>query len=373
MKKIKVLILTSWYSPSNPVAGSFVTEHVLAISSFCKPVIISHCRGKSFKKWIYEDEIEGIERWRVEPLIDIPNLHLIQLIGILKVVMINLKRKNFVPDVIHVHALGSSLEGFILSKLLKVPLIITEHWSGFKLKKLNFLQRITVRIVYNKADIILPVSKCLREAIKSYGVRNNFEVIPNPVDLQKFSFRKRGRKKRIKRILFVGGLVPVKGFDNLLYAIYKLSKRRKDFVLDVIGNGNREKYEELAKNYGCDSIIRFHGYLCKSKVSEFMGESDFLVLPSLCETFGCVLIEAMATGLPVVATNTGGIKEIVDEKKGLLVEPGNVEELIKAIDYMLDNYDKYSSEEIRKYVEERFSRERVGEMLFEIYKKLLSL
>jgi len=101
-----------------------------------------------------------------------------------------------------------------------------------------------------------------------------------------------------------------------------------------------------------------------------MRECDFFVLPSFYENFGVVYIEAMACGKPVIATNAGGPKEIVNEDIGVLVPPKDVEALIKAIEYMLDNYQNYSTEKIAQYAKKRFSYEAIGKILDEVYKSI---
>lgn len=95
------------------------------------------------------------------------------------------------------------------------------------------------------------------------------------------------------------------------------------------------------------------------------------MLPSLGETFGVVYIEAMASGLPIVATNVSGIPEIVNKDTGILVPPKNIDALAEAIDYMLDHYKDYSPMEISKYTEDRFSYKAVGKLLNCIYENII--
>jgi len=139
------------------------------------------------------------------------------------------------------------------------------------------------------------------------------------------------------------------------------------------GDGpNRSEYEELTNKLGLRDIVSFHGLKTKQEVAEFMRQCDFFVLSSLWENLPCVLIEAMASGLPIVATKVGGIHEIINEKVGVLVPPKDVKALTEAIDHMLDHYQDYSAREIAEYAFDRFSYEAVGRQLNEIYKELIA-
>jgi glycosyltransferase involved in cell wall biosynthesis len=119
-------------------------------------------------------------------------------------------------------------------------------------------------------------------------------------------------------------------------------------------------------------FVEFHGALPKPKVAEYMSKCDFFVLPSLFETFGCVLIEAMSCGKPVLATNIGGPGEIITQQTGILVEPANSEALKDGIDFMLDNYFNYSADDIVNYVKNHFSFEAIGLKLNQLYNDIIA-
>jgi len=260
----------------------------------------------------------------------------------------------------------------ILGKIYRIPVVITEHCSCFSRRILTRINILKARFAMNRAKIILPVSKDLEQVIKSYGIENTFEVIPNTVDTKIFYPPFKNNKNNRKRILLVALLSPVKGIPYLLKALAQLKAKRQDFVLDIVGDGpNRKEYEAMARELGLGDIVRFHGLKAKPEVAEFMRQCDFFVLPSLWENLPCVLIEAMASGLPVVATNVGGIPEIINKEVGILVPPKDVNALTRAIDYMLDHYQNYSLERISKYAKENFSYETVGKTLDNIYREVL--
>ncbi|MCS4463563.1 glycosyltransferase [Clostridium botulinum] len=103
-----------------------------------------------------------------------------------------------------------------------------------------------------------------------------------------------------------------------------------------------------------------------------MKRSDFLVLPSIKETFGCVLIEAMACGKPVLATKSGGPNEFVNNNVGILVEPKNEKALEEGIDLIIKRYDTFDPEYIRKYVVDNYSYNIIGQKIRKVYDDILN-
>jgi len=130
-------------------------------------------------------------------------------------------------------------------------------------------------------------------------------------------------------------------------------------------------YVELCRQLGISDRVRFLGEKNKSEVAQFMREADFLVLPSFYESMPCVILEAFACGLPVLATEVGGIPEIVNVERGILVEPGNLEQLIKAVDYMLDHFRDFSSKNITSYAEQTFGYSAVAKRFDKLYQEIL--
>lgn len=285
-----------------------------------------------------------------------------------------LVKEGWKPDIIHAHVYTAGVPAVILGKLYGIPVVITEHWSGFLRHLLGWLYRSKARFAMNKARIILPVSNALKEAIRAHGIKNEFKIVPNVVNTNIFCPslpQNKGGDNERKKLLLVAVLTQTKGVSYLLEALCKIKNKRDDFILEIVGDGtHRKEYERLTKELGLEKRVNFHGLKPKGDVAQFMRECDFFVLTGLQETFGVVIIEAMACGKPVIATNAGGPREIVNDDVGILVPPKDVKALKEAIEYMLDNYQNYSSEKIAQYAKERFGYEMVGKMLDEIYRGL---
>jgi len=413
-KKLKILFLPAWYpSEDDPVNGIFVKEHAKAASLYNDIVVLYAYLDPlpQFKRFysISEEFEDGIRTIRVKyggmltylerllsrtpkqnitsqsdfqegsptlfyKALRIPGRIIRDFLwyGVIYSTFRKLLKEGWRPDLIHAHIFAGGVPAVILGKIYKIPVVITEHWSGFLLRQLNGSLKIAARFAMNKADMILPVSKTLEEAIKTYGVKNRFRVVPNVVNNKIFFPSLKQTKNNKKRILLVTSFRGIKGISYLFQALSQLKKKRQDFILDIIGDGpNRSEYEELAGKLELDRIVKFYGPKPKKDVVEFMKKSDFFVLPSIFETFSIVCVEAMACGKPIIATNLPVFREKINKDVGILVPPKNVNGLAGAINYMLDHYQEYSSAKIFQYTRNKFSYEAVGKTLTQIYQETI--
>jgi glycosyltransferase involved in cell wall biosynthesis len=281
-----------------------------------------------------------------------------------------LRERGFRPDVIHAHVYGAGVPAAILAARNRIPLVLTEHYSGVAQRSLSRIEARKARYAYNRAARVLPVSRFLQEAIRSYGVDRPFEVVPNVVDTTVFFPTDEEPEAEVNRLLFVGNLEPLdlKGFPTLLRALSLLGERRRDWRLDVVGDGSeRVRHEGSAADLGLREHVTFHGSLPKPAVAQSMRDADLLVLPSRIETFGAAVAEALVSGLPVVATSVGGIPELVDATNGRLVPPNDPVALADALADVLDDPYRFDGRAIASAARDLYSPEVVGERLSRIY------
>lgn len=414
-ERLKVLFITAWYpSALSPNSGIFVKEHAKAVSQFNDVVLIYVPSDvATIPRRLYEiteNMEDGIRTIRIkyrgilsylkhlifrvkpanittqsEGASKKPSDRLKGLVNILGgidadllccwsvfVAFRNLRKSGWKPDIIHANEFNAGVPAVIIGKLYKVPVLITEHSTAFPTHTLTNYEKCQARFAMNRARMILPVSNDLKSAIESYGINNHFTVVPNVVNTQIFhplssrQIRKQGEDP--KKILLVAGLHPKKGIPYLLEALAQIKEKRRDFFLDIVGDGpHRQEYEELVKKLDLEEFVRFHGLKPKNEVAQFMQNCDFYVQPSLTENLPCVLIEVMACGKPIVSSNVGGVPEIVNGDRGILVPCADAIRLKDAINEMLDKCVVYSSEIISKYAAEGFNYDAVGKMLYKIY------
>jgi glycosyltransferase involved in cell wall biosynthesis len=218
---------------------------------------------------------------------------------------------------------------------------------------------------------VISVSSSLKEEIAKIRKRE-IKVIPNIVNSGLFETRRLTDIKKLN-IGFLGALNNNnKGLDILIEACSGLDAGT--FNLHIGGTGKlTDHYKALAKEHGIESNCIFHGEIIRSRIADFYSNLDIFVLPSRYETFGIVLIEAMACGIPVIATKCGGPLDIVTESTGLLIEKDNRDELANAIVRMADNMKFYNSETIRNYAREKFGEETIARQITGFYKEILAL
>jgi glycosyltransferase involved in cell wall biosynthesis len=382
---MKILFITRWYPVrDHTYDGIFVREYAKAVRAGGNEVFVLHVAGVSSKSgglWQFAEEVdpeltEGIPTFRVSHR-SIPIRGMTYPIYVWSAVRAyrRLCALGFEPDVIHAHVYDAGVPAVVIGKRFGIPVVVTEHFSGFARRTLNRAAVRKARYAFENADRTLPVSTYLQRTIAAYGIEANFEVVPNVVDTSLFFTAIRKSKTDEKRMIFVGNLEPseYKGYPNLLEALTLLGGRRRDWRLDVIGKGpKRVEYERRTKSAGLPAPVAFHGAKPKREIAEMMRDSDLFVLPSKSETFGCVLAEALVSGLPIVSTSVGNVPNLVPSSAGILVAPDDPPALADALDTMLSDLDSYDRDAIAADACSQYSYEAVGRKLQAVYLSVLS-
>jgi len=278
------------------------------------------------------------------------------------------------------------------SQKKKVPLVLTyqadaqDTGGSFLRNQLQtFYNRHILHRVLNQADKIIATSESYIDQSKFLGrYRQKIEVIPNGINLEEFQINVSREECRHQIglpldkeiILFFGNLVPYKGPDVLLRAFANIKKEHQDIQLLFAGRGpmNNELLT-LAEKLRVQNDVQFTGHVEEELKPIYYQAADIFCLPSLnlAEAFGIVNLEAMACGIPIVASDIGGIPDVVRKgDNGLLFEPGNIQELCKKLEYLLDNADvRKSMGENGKKMAADYSWKKIAKKTEEIYKKLI--
>jgi len=383
MDRLKVLFITTWYpTKEEPVGGVFVREHAKAVELY-DDINVIHCAGPDqnlSKLWRMQLEMDenltkGIPTYRLcyRPFPIPKTWYLMHIWAVLQAFR-RIVSQGFDPDIIHAHTYDAGVPAALIGKVYGIPVIVTEHTTAFPRKLVGGLGIFTARFAFERAEIVMPVSKSLQKAIEGYGIKAHFKVIPNVFDANLFNPGSAHQlDNQLNRLLFVGLLDPShkKGVPYLLSALAMLRQHRNDWHLDILGDGPaRAEYEVMTADFGLDDKVTFHGLKTKEEIAEFMRKADIFVLPSLWENLPCVLIEAMACGLPVVSTLTGGIPEMIHEGIGILVAPGDATKLSRSIAQIIDSIDEFDRRAIAQQALQ-YSSESVGRLIHSIYKNYL--
>lgn len=253
------------------------------------------------------------------------------------------------PEILLVQAsYPGALVASYLSKKYDIPYAVHVRLGGFMfqqlLKEVGSMKEELIDAI-NSANQVFVTSEFQSKELAQWIPET--AVIHNPVDTSFFSTSEPDEKY----IISIGRLENEKGFDLLLDAMRNIP----DIKLKIGGDGSkREELEKRAKAYQFGDRVEFLGELDREQVRNALMNCKFLVLPSSYETFGNVLLEAMACGKPVVATKCGGPEEIISSQTGLLCEIDE-KDLSEKISNMINKVDQFESMIIRKELEERFS------------------
>ena len=180
------------------------------------------------------------------------------------------------------------------------------------------------------AAVLLVANQRTREALPRGVGGEIVELVENGVDLTVFRpTRVSGNEPRVRpRFAFVGRLIDLKGVDMLLEATAR-ALGEQSLELHIVGDGPiRSQLETLTATLGLTEHVEFHGFIPQGQCATLVADCDALVLPSICECGGAVVLEAMAMGLPVIATKWGGPADYLDETSGILIEPTGRERFI---------------------------------------------
>jgi L-malate glycosyltransferase len=272
-------------------------------------------------------------------------------------------------DIIHSHlSYPAGFLGTLLQRNKKIPNVLTEHSRVTKYFR-SWVHKLCVRYALKNSASLVAVSNSLKEEIISLSNRP-LNIITNFVDIGRFELSKTKSEGELN-IGFLGELGSYnKGLDILLKAVSTLKENH--FALHIGGNGKLlSTYRDLAKQLGLEANCKFYGEILPEDVPSFYSKLDLFVLPSHYETFGIVLIEAMACGIPVIATKCGGPEEIVTVETGLLIEKNNPEELALAINNIWANPEKYNKQTIRKYSADKYGQSVFTEKILNLYESIL--
>lgn len=305
---------------------------------------------------------------------------LLQLPFFMKMMILKTNKVAKDADIIHCQWALSGIAGVIAKKIRNKPLIVSLR--GEDLKALNNpLMRPLFKWVIRNADYITANNEFHIKQIKHLAKK--VRVIRNGIDASIFKIR---NKKQIREklqlpekktlILFVGWLVKRKGIHHLLDAIPSVIKEQRNVRFLVIGEG--ELHDQLlhqAKENKIESYVSFLGKKPLEEVAEYMSAADLLVLPSLYEGMPNVVMEAFASGLPVIATDVCGTAELVKNKvNGLLVKAGDVQGLSRSLTTVLENKKlagKLSKNALETIKKQRLTWEKSAELHIKLYEEVL--
>jgi glycosyltransferase involved in cell wall biosynthesis len=287
--------------------------------------------------------------------------------------------KRLKPDIVHGQSIAMGVAGFLAKKCLRKPYVVYGRGSDVYLSWL--FKGLISRLVLKNADAVIALTQDMkREMQKSWN--RDIWVIPNGIDLEGFDNLPRDEmraklraKANEKLIIFVGRLRPAKGLKYLIKAIDIVKQSDQSARLLLVGEGpEEESLKRLVRKLNLESYLEFVGQIQNEEVPRYMAAADILVLSSLSEGFPVTVLEAMASGLPIVATRVRGLPETIEDgQNGFLVEPKNPGQIADRLLRLLGNDELRASISANNRDKAKgYSWEKITARLEQVYQKCLA-
>lgn len=294
---------------------------------------------------------------------------------------------NVRPNVIHFHGTGPNI--YSLSNLQKDNIVITQHginrlelkFQDSVLKKVKFLIKSIVERKYfpNFLNYIFISKSNLNITKKYYSIDlNNSKVIPNAVNSNFLKIKSKSTTSN--KLLYVGHISRLKNLMLVLYAINELNKKNKQYELNIVGKIKDIRYYsncvKFIENNKLNPLIHFKDHLTQNEIIDLYHDIDIFILPSLQENSPISILEAMAAGRVPIATNVGGIPEIItDGKTGYLLKKHSVEELIEVLEVLYNNSKKLLmiGRNAREQIKNNHTPEHICSQLYNYYSRLTNI
>lgn len=379
-----ILILPSWYStPEQPWGGGFLLDQARALSQAGARVGLVHMQVRSLRRLTFARLAETHFQLEVSTN---QGVTVLRRNGWNTLAQTTLGARVWVelteslvrryverfgrPDIIHAHsALWAGRAGLLSAERLGVPCVITEHSSLIGRRLLTRAQSDRIASIYRAAHAVLAVSRALLSSIHAIAGSEIGEVVPNAVDVAYFTTPPVPRRREPFTFLSVSNLVPGKRLDLLIRSFARAFDGSTDVRLVVVGAGDQDGVlQHLVSTLAIWDSVQFTGALSRHEVREHMWKANALVLPSVYETFGVVLIEALATGIPVIATRSGGPEDIVTDEIGMLLNSDSEQSIANGLREMVTL--EYPEGRLRQYVAKRFSFNALAERLANVYTRV---
>ena len=292
-------------------------------------------------------------------------------------------------DVLHVHDWLTAPAAIAFKHFAKKPLVFTAHSTEHGRSGLHTPDSFTIDglewwSTYEADKIVVASGSMKGEVCSHFHVSDNkVEIIPNGIDSSRYeepvdkgTIRARyGVQLHQKLILCIGRLVPQKGIEYLINAVPLVASRRTEARFIIAGDGwYRDHLELVANNTGQRWRIAFTGFISDRDAIALTKSADVLVVPSVYEPFGIVALEGMAAGVPVVASQVGGLTDVIEhDHTGVLTYPRNPESIAWGIDHILSNPDHadWLVKNAREVLQKAYSWEAIAKRTGKIYQEVV--
>ena len=381
--RMHILVLPSWYPTAYaPLSGSFFSEQAAALARAGHRVGVIHPDQRSVRTLASghlsmgdrEGVHDGVTVYRHES-IALPKLHAWngrRWVTSAERMFARYAAEQGLPDVLHAQgAIWAGVAASRISRSAGVPFVLTEHSTGYARGLFEGWYRPFLVEAFGSAHTVVAVSESLRRHLVGLRAQGDIRVVPNSVDTALFSLPPRPRSRHPFGFVCIAILDAKKAVDLLLEAFAAAFSEDAAVRLDIVGDGpEAPRLRRLTRDLELTGRVTFHGARDRLGVRDALWSSHCCVSPSHVETFGVTLIEALATGIPVVATRSGGPEDIVSAECGILTAAGSASGLAEALRRVYSDRDTWRerADSLRAVAEGRFGQQVVAERMGAIYR-----
>ncbi len=384
----KIVFLASWYPGRvDFLSGDFVERHVKAISLKNEVTVIFVCKDPSLKEKIFDIEFNENGNLKVYKYYYKESENQFSLVrkiisqfryfkGIHKIYSKEIL-KNGKPDLVHLYIpLKAGIYALYLNLIRNTKYVVSEQSSFYMpasglYEKKSFFSKWIIKLIFKRASAIHTVSQALGNVLTERKlISDNFHVIANVVDTKIFYPSKIANYSN--HFVTITGNVFHKNTDGIFRSLKKVSEKRNDFKLFVVGP-YKENLKALANKTGLGNHIIFCGALPYGEVAEINRHCSAMIFFTRYETFGCVIIEANACGLPVIASDLPVIRENIEENiNGIFVKPEDEDDLSKKLLWFMDHKNQFNKDEIAFVAKNKFNYKVISDQFDEFYKNSIN-
>ncbi|TFG91528.1 MAG: glycosyltransferase family 4 protein [Candidatus Atribacteria bacterium] len=303
---------------------------------------------------------------------------------------------EFNPDIVHFHhPFLLSYPAIMYGKKLGIPKILTIHtqYEQYAYYISPIPERVTQEaikmIISNlayKTDCITTPSDSMKKIIENYGIKNRIEVVPNAIHLISFKEDDESKRAEIKKkynlkeddkiILFVGRVASEKSIDTIIKALEIIKKRDNNKVkLLIVGNGPAiDELQQLTRTLKVEKDVVFAGTVCNEEIKHYYKMAYLFAITSTTESFGIVIIEALASGIPVLAVRAPGAVDILTDEVDSLLTENNVEKFANALEKLIrepELREKLSHEALK--TSEKYNIDIISERMLNLYREVIKI
>jgi glycosyltransferase involved in cell wall biosynthesis len=374
-KKLHVLFLSSWFpSKTHPTLGNFVQRHAEAVALFANITVLYLSKNSNTSAFEIEDEVEGNVRM-IRVFYNSNGILFRNRIKALKIGIAHINFNQNKPDIVQLNMIWpEGWQALLIQQKWRIPFVISDNWTGYhpnERSPLPFHIKSYMRFIANRSKLLLPVTLQLEKAMRALRFNKPSVIVPNVVNTAYF---KNEKKNEIHTYVHLSHLDnDHKNIEGILRVWKTFSDQTEDVILELGGDGDIQHWKKRSLEIGIrSSRIAFFGALNQKEVAQKMNASHTFVLFSNYENLPLVIIEAMASGMNVIATRVGGIAEHMGFCKwNKLIDAKNEAQLLHALNESHSEINEINRKEISAYATNHFSFEEVGKQFIQAYEQAL--